>query len=296
MSRLGEQRGYTLIELLVATTVMLVVIGTTLGVLSGVEVRARESQDRTDAQDVARATLDGLARELRNLASPTPNQPQAVEKAAEADLVFQSVDPVGPNSGANTPNVRRVRYCLDMSVRDRGKLWMQSQTWTTAVPPAVPSTASCPDAAWSAQRLVSDWLINDLASRLVFRYNATTLTTITQIRATLWVDTDAARRPAATRLSTGVFLRNQNREPTAAFTATAAGSNGHVLLNGWASQDPEDDTLTYRWYMDGAEICAGAGISCDFLAPTLGAHSFSLTVIDSGGLEQQASPQAVVVT
>src|SRR6185437_11852436 len=44
----------------------------------------------------------------------------------------------------------------------------------------------------------------------------------------------------------GVYLRNQNRPPTAVFVAK--GSAQGILLNGSLSSDPEGDLLTYCWY------------------------------------------------
>src|SRR5205823_887029 len=78
-----------------------------------------DAQRRVDAEDRARQAEEAIARDLRNLASPTPSQPQAVDRAGGRDLVFKTVDPVGPNAGQNTANVERVRYCLDSA----GRLW-----------------------------------------------------------------------------------------------------------------------------------------------------------------------------
>ena len=298
-ARLRDERGMTLAEMLVATTVMLAVVGATLAVFGTLESTARVNQVQNEAQDRARTVIDTLARELRNLASPTPQQPEAVEKATGYDLVFQTVDPVGPNTGANAPNVRRVRYCLDSTTRkDGNELWVQTQTWTTAAIPPAPSTALCPDPAWPTKRIVTPHVANKVrgSNAGVFRYNASSPAAITAIQLILWIDVDSTAKPGASRLASGVFLRNQNRRPVAGFTATPAGSNNHVVLNGWSSQDPEGDTLTYTWYADGVEICQGAGVVCDYTASAPGPHTFTLKVTDSGGLEHTAEAKVVTVT
>ena len=47
-----------------------------------------------------------------------------VDRAGARDLIFQTVDPVGPNAGDNASNVKRIRYCLDTG----GKLYVAGGT------------------------------------------------------------------------------------------------------------------------------------------------------------------------
>jgi hypothetical protein len=290
-----DEGGYTLLELLAGMTLTLVTVGATLGLLSNFETTTRENEKQNDAQEEVRRGVNRLAGDLRNLASPTPQQPNAVEKAGPYDLVFQTVDPIGPNEGANPSNIRRVRYCLDSSDPGRGKVWSQTQTWTSSAVPPMPSTDSCPDGGWGNHRLAAEHVTNRNGGReaAVWAYNSTTLSEISSIRTELYVDDEVGKDPAETRLSTGVFLRNQNRRPTARFTPTVAGS-GHVLLNGWNSSDPEGDTLTYVWYEESTEI--GRGITLDYAVPGTGPRTFRLKVLDSAGLEHESEPQDVNVT
>ena len=75
---------------------------------------------------------------------------------------------------------------------------------------------------------------------------------ITSIRTELNVDAQVGSRPRPTRLESGVFLRNQNRAPLAAFTATDTGTAHRLLLNGSASEDPEGNAIvSYTWYANG---------------------------------------------
>jgi type II secretory pathway component PulJ len=244
----GERGETTLVGLLVAAILFLIVLGATLDLFSNSEQINRDTQQRNDAQDRARVAVDTLARQLRNLASPTPEQPQAVERADPRDLVFLTVDPVGPNAGANTTNVQRVRWCLSGQ-----RLVRQDQYWTTATPKTAPAATACPGSGWDKTSVVADSVVNDTAgkSRPAFTFNATTLTEITHVHADLWIDLDVGRGAAETTLSSGVFLRNQNRKPTAApFTATP--STQAIILNASDSSDPEGLPLTYCWYVQSA--------------------------------------------
>jgi hypothetical protein len=193
-----------------------------------------------------------VARELRNLASPTPSQPQAVDRAGARDLVFKTVDAVGPNSGQNAANVKRVRYCLD----GNGRLWRMQQRWTSATVPAVPGgltgfadDPACSTSGWDTAQQVAGSIVNYAAGRArpLFTYNTqSSVTAISSIAVSAFVDVDATKRPAETQLTTGVYLRNQNRPPTA--TVVTKPSAQGLLLNGSLSADPEGDLLTYCWY------------------------------------------------
>ena len=55
-------------------------------------------------------------------------------------------------------------------------------------------------------------------TRPIFTYNAVGLQDITEVSATLFVDVNPGTTPAETQLGTSVYLRNQNRAPTALFS------------------------------------------------------------------------------
>jgi hypothetical protein len=265
--RVLDERGeFTLVGLLVAMTLSLVVLGATLDIFASSEKINRDTQRRTDALDRARVGVDRLARQLRNMASPTPDQPQSIDRATAKDVVFQTVDPIGPNAGTNTANVKRVRYCLDAE----GRLWAQNQRWIGAAPGAPndggtgATAGTCPSAAWNDQTVLADDVTNYLAghSRPVFTFNPTApLTAITWVHVDLWLDLDTSRKPAETVLSSGVFLRNQNRAPSASFTATPSAQG--IVLNGSDSVDPEGEPLTYCWYDKALPNVANPPAPCD---------------------------------
>ena len=283
MSR-GERGEVSLTSVLVACTLLVVVLGATLTTFQGLIAGAGDASRRTDAQDVARSAADRIARDLRNLASPTPEQPQAVDLAGGSDLIFTTVEAEGPNAGTNVTNTKRVRYCLDSTRRLRE----QTQTWTTATIPDVPSNAACPGSGWTRTTIAAQSIVN--GDTAIFSYDSNVLTDISQIHVDLLVDTDTVRQPPATRLSTGVFLRNQNRRPTATFVATRTA--GGFVLNGSASADPEGDRLRYTWFDNGTEV--GSGITFNYTGLTAGSgHQLRLEVDDPAGLTGVSATQTV---
>jgi hypothetical protein len=281
---MSSERGeVSLTALLLAALLMIVVLGASLTTLDGFTRVAADGTRRTDAQDAARSAVDRMSSALRNLASPTPEQPEAVDQATPTSLVFKTVDPVGPNAGTNATNTKRVRYCLDGNRR----LQEQTQTWTTATAPAMPSVSGCPATGWTRTNLLAQHVVN--GSVPVFSYDSTTLTDVSAIHFELLVDTDVAQEPGATRLASGVFLRNQNRRPTAAFLVNATA--GRVVLNGSGSSDPEGQPLLYEWF-DGADL-KGTGITLDLNVTPGSAHSYTLRVSDPAGLTSTSAAQAV---
>jgi len=287
--RLADEAGVTLVEMLVVLVVSAVVMGATLTTFTQFEQTTGSNQMLNDAQNQVRVGLGGLARELRNMASPTNELPRAVVVAEDSDLVFQSV---------SSTQTRRVRYCYSASAKE---MWRQVQH----EPFTFPASGSCPDMAWGSQRAAVDNVVNGV--RPVFSYNATELTAITEVAATFYVDVnESTKRPSETSLQTSVFLRNQNRSPVASFTATVSGAT--VILNGSGSSDPEGRALEFYWYdsavtgnlcgavPDGVEAtgCVGKGVVYNY-APAAGTRHIYLVVHDPATLTDQAPNQSVCV-
>jgi prepilin-type N-terminal cleavage/methylation domain-containing protein len=291
-----NEDGFTLVELLAAMVIFFIIMFATLTTLEVFTTQSVLADRRNATQQDTRIVVNQMARQLRNLASPTPGRPQAVDKATPYDLVFQSVDPVGPNAGTNNTNVRRVRYCLNSDQPANGTVWQQVQTWTQTATPAAPSSGACPDpsSGWASTKVVATNVVNRIGGqdRPMWLYNSEVTTDITFVRTTFVFDLKPGSILGETTLSTGVFLRNQNRSPVAAFTATATG-NRHVLLNGSISVDPEGEPLTYAWFDGTTQIATG--ITYDYVAPSAGVRSLSLKVTDPGGLDDTAATQQVNV-
>jgi hypothetical protein len=211
--------------------------------------------------------------------------------------VFQTVDATKANGSANDRNIKRVRYCLGPSSGGKATLYSQQQTWTAPnPPPTFPSTASCPSSAWPTQFALSTNVVSREQGKPIFTYNATESTSVTSVGAELYVDIDPSRSPSATKLSSGVFLRNQNRAPVASFTATYTGTGRRVLLNGSASEDPEGHALEhFDWYRAGSDTKIASGIVAYWEATQAGTYSFELRVRDHAGLEGKATSGGVSV-
>lgn len=288
--RLADEAGVTLIELLVVIVLAGVVMGATLTTFTQFERTTATNQRLNDAQDQVRVGVAGLARELRNMASPTKELPEAVVRNGKQDIVFQSV---------SSTQTRRVRYCYSSSTE---RLWRQVQF----TPFTMPTEGACPDISWGSQRAAVENVVN--GSRDVFAYNATDLTSITEVSATLFVDVnESTREPAETALSTSIFLRNQNRSPVASFTADVSGTT--VVLNGSDSADPEGRALEFYWYDAavtdnkcgtlplGVETvgCIGQGVVYNYVPPAAGTRSIHLLVRDPATLTDEAPSESVCV-
>ncbi|HEX4759913.1 MAG TPA: hypothetical protein VH256_03895 [Thermoleophilaceae bacterium] len=303
IGRLKSDAGFTLVEVLLASSLMIVVLAATLGVFDQFVSASNRNTRQNDAQDSARVAVDQLARQLRNLALPTPQSPNSIDLASGYDMVFKTAD----------PGRRRVRYCLQTSSpysTSNGALWVQTQTGAAGgADPAVPSTAACPvdpsSGGWATKRLVAAGVTNrNGADRPIFQFNADTATPskITGVHTAIFLDVDPNHPPAETRLSTGVFLRNQNQAPAAGFTISTGGSTSrHLVMNAANSTDPEGRTLAYFWFLgasptfanviasgacNAADGCIASGILNDYTVPNgvTTSQQFTLLVKDPGGL------------
>jgi prepilin-type N-terminal cleavage/methylation domain-containing protein len=263
VSRLRSERGFTLIELLLVMSMALLLFGATLTSFTSFYRSQKRNQNLNDTAQIARNAMDTASRQLRNLANQDPTQQSTtIARALPFDLVFQTSD----------PSRKWVRYCLDTTNAglagasdSRGQLW-ESET-ATATAPTAGMMGSCPGTGWVNKRLVSDRVTNRIGGRdlRVFSYSCapsapTTCPAstadhnrITNINAQLYVDPNPASPPSELRVVSGIFLRNQNEQPTADFNSTAAGTRT-VILNASASSDPEGRTLAYDWFLGNGAI------------------------------------------
>ena len=163
----------------------------------------------------------------------------------------------------------RVRFCL---APDR-RLYRSVQTWTTAAIPSAPATTDCPGTGWTTNTVVAENVVN--GARPIFSYNAVGLQDITEVTTTLFVDVNPGTSPAEAGLESSVYLRNQNRAPTALFSVEVV--NSSILLNASESTDPEEKAMIYSWKID--NVAAGSGILLT-KPVTAGNHTVRLDVSD----------------
>lgn len=321
MRRLRNEAGVTLIELLVAMVLMSVVLIATLTAFDALQDDHLATERHTESMGKARSSVQRLSRELRNLASPTAlatasaNQPQAIDRAQPFDLIFRTVDATKAPTASNPTNVMRVRYCLveNPSNKRRWRMWVQTKRYTGVPDAAAPSSTSCPGTGWDDQVLHTTEVVNTTkggASVPVFTYApacaASTCTTtemqrITKVRVDLVIDNDPDRRPAATRLSTSVILRNQNQFPSARFQITVLDNNRNLRLDASSSTDPEGQPLKYCWFSNATGTlppCSaaasnsayiGEGVVLSYRPPTAGSRTIQLRVEDPAGLGSETS-------
>jgi type II secretory pathway pseudopilin PulG len=294
---LRNERGQmSLIEMLVAISIFGGVLGATLFTFQTFDQLNRRTVSRASSQDSARTSVDRLARGLRNLASPTIEKPQAVDRATAFDLIFQTVDPNGPNAGANTANIKRVRWCLDTSNPANEKLYLQEQTWLTLSTPDPPSGTGCPASGWTSTSILVSNVTNNYngQTRPLFTFDSTVLTAVREIHVDLYSDLDPASAPNETHITTGVFLRNQNAAPVAAFSYALNG-NSSIVLNGSQSYDPEGGALNYSWIDNGTKQTKATGVTYTLPVSPGSNHSIQLQVFDPSGLEGDSTTVTVHV-
>jgi type II secretory pathway component PulJ len=286
-------------ELLMASTIFIVVLSAALAPFEGFWRTNKRTEQQNVSQNQVRQTIDQLATDMRSV----DGQTQLIELGGANDIVFKTADPLTNPSGSNPDNIKRVRYCLNGAT-----LMRQEQTWTTAAPPVLPSTAACPGAApWTTATPLTTDIVNGSTACSgtapqpnpcpIFTYDTAMLTSIKTVSVDLIIDPTPGVVPESTELKTSITLRNQNQAPVASFVAIPTG-NLHVDLDGSNAYDPEGTALTYRWCL--VSLCSAAAAigttsTVDYVASSTGAKTFYLDVTDAGGITTEASQTVTVL-
>jgi prepilin-type N-terminal cleavage/methylation domain-containing protein len=296
MSRLRDDSGFTLVELLVSMSLMTIVIGATLSVLELVQRQSADATVRVDSRDQIRTTLDRLIKPLRSAVETSAGM---VEYVSGTEVVWQSVGSTVPAAGStNATGLERNRICLDTT---SGRIYLQTKSFTGAAPalPATPPQCGAIGTDYDTAKLLGSNISNG-ASRAVFTYDyrsgSTLLKDLQGIKVGLFLDANGPTRPPdEVRLSTAIALRNVNQAPTASFPQPAV-IGGHALLNAAPSSDPEGGSLTYAWYLDGSPNPVGTDVRLDQGGLLSGStHNFTLTVTDPSGLSDTHGPVSVPI-
>ena len=187
-----------------------------------------------------------MARDLRNLASPVLERPEAIDRNLAQDLIVQSE---GKDVVAGSLNARNTHAGPLLPGSGRPPLPQHSNVddRCDSECPVVDSTVPAP--AGTRSTVVAENVVN--GTRPIFGYNAIGLQDITEVSATLYVDVNPGKPPAETVLQSAVYLRNQNRKPTALFSVEVV--NNSIVLNASESTDPEEKALIYTWKIDNVD-------------------------------------------
>jgi type II secretory pathway pseudopilin PulG len=255
MSRLQRQSGFVLPEILVTMILATMLLGATLVTFQNFVRNEGANDKRNDTIEAARNALDIEAKQLRNLAKRIG--PGVIDTMQPDQFIFQTSDPTRT----------WVRYCLDTTNPSNGQVWEQTQSLgvtATGTPVTAGMRTGCPSSSgWTLRRQVAQNVVNRVsgANRPMFTYrcagggsactsSTTTYDQVIGVTATLYIDTTPLKGPREERVTSGVYLRNQNQAPTAEFSATAiTGKTRTVLLNASGSTDYEQRTLSYYWFV-----------------------------------------------
>ena len=295
-----NERGFTLVEVLVAMGLMTVVLGAVLTTFENFQEQSRRTTSANEAQEKARRAIDVMAREVRNAVSAGAPVNDAVERALPFDLVFQTAG-AGAGTATNPTNRVRVRYCLDGAdgPNGGGKLYRQTQTFPGAPTTLPAGDTTCPLPSWTTTQVVTGDVTNRVPATDVpvftYRFTPSESTALTElvgispeIRTDPW---PKDKRPAESVLRSGIVLRNANQPPVALFSATV--QSGYVKLNGSPSIDPEQQTMEYRWYIDGVTNAQRTGIRHETAVPA-GSRTIRLVVTDAAGATAEVTQSLVV--
>jgi type II secretory pathway pseudopilin PulG len=303
-----NEDGFTLVELLLVSTLFIVILSATLLTFNEFERNGAKEQRRLEQVETARRGLEHFARQARNLAKQSSTGVSTINRAEAYDVIFQTSDPTRT----------WVRYCVDTTPPDasptNGRLWMFQN------PSGLGGTGECTSDGWTRARMVADHLVNVSESRPVFSYLCAVgvsdctsrdewFERINGFHGDLRVDIDPVRTPEAMLVSTAVFLRNQNQKPTPSFTVTRLGPQ-QVLLNASGSTDPEGRTLRFYWFHgsapaftceqgppEAATHWTGATLAYTFTEPP-GTENvpFTLVVCDPGDIQSDQTQLLQVPT
>ena len=295
MSRLRDESGFTLVELLVSLVIFSIILAATLTLLESFQRQTADERVRYDSRDLVRTAVDRLAKPLRTAVQTSAGM---VELNGGDDLVYQSVGPTPPGgSDANTTGLQRVRICLDPA---SGRIWRYTQTFTGTAPALPAQNCDGTQGAYNGGVQLVAANVSNGASRPLFTYDyksgGTTAADVQGIQINLAVDANGALRPPGeTQLTTAVALRNVARAPTASFSCALI--SGRAVCDASSSFDPAGQPLSYAWSVgDNGATPVASGADVRFTKPgLLAGHSyqFILTVTNAANLSDTAPTQTI---
>lgn len=301
--RSRSEDGFTLVELLVATTMALIVFAVTLSTLGVFSNASQALNDQNDSQNQARLKIEQIVSQLRNVTN-SPATSGFIERAMPDDLVFQT-----KSVAANVTTGEQVRYCLGSPPGNPSTKALMVQTsltpitWSTQCPDTsvdndsvlvgeVTNTAHTTDCA-TGEPLFTYNDANGQANACTGLTDQTAMGSIRSVGINVFLHPTAKDPSSEYELQSSALLRNAQAAPTASFTwSKGQSASGTVILDGGASYSPSGDSLSYAW---SCTTTAGATVPCASSAPTFEwtpssgtagtKYNVTLTVTDQAGLQ-----------
>ncbi len=183
---MGQDDGFTLIELVTAMTLSLIVLFATLQTLDAFNSSASQQTRATDANDKARSTMDRIVDDLRGAA--------IIRRATGTDLVYSVAQAGG--------TIRTERLCVapgPPSTLNRATVTAATYTASTAV-------CGVADSGWTSGRVAA----LPATTTTAFAYapaSAATTAQISTVGLTFNVDASVGGRTASSTLRASATLR-----------------------------------------------------------------------------------------
>ena len=237
---------------------MLALLGAILTTFNSFYQADSDNNKRNDTTELARDALDTQVRQLRNLAKRV--QSPVIDTLASYDLIFQTSD----------PSRTWVRYCLNT---DAPASTERARLWTAELAVAASATTSPVTAAMRGD-VPGDRLVEDPGGRRL-RDQPPRRPRPADVRVHVHhghgelhlepghlrpggqhrrAAVRSTRRPGTgpteLRVASGVYLRNQNQAPVAAFVSSRGSASRTIVLNASGSTDYEGRTMDYYWFKD----------------------------------------------
>lgn len=248
----------------------------------------------------SRALYSSYLRELLVLLQPDQLKPQIAAKYAQVrETLLASPDlPLGANWYdyvylTEIPNWIDERYAFLTALLEQGT----GNRPPVAVMAPLPTTIEAPNAAGVVVQLNGTASSDPDSDSLTYRWvvdgqevGQAALVNVTlglgshTIALTVGDGRGGTGTASATVQVTPLVVSNQPPvaviAPLPASVAAADATGATVQLNGTASSDPDNDSLTYRWVVDGQEVAQAALVNVKL---SIGGHSIVLTVSDGRG-------------
>jgi prepilin-type N-terminal cleavage/methylation domain-containing protein len=131
-----DERGFTLVELLVASMIGVIIIMGALQLMDFTVKSGRQTSDRVEAVQQGRSAVEEMTRQLRSQVCISANDPSLIEGTADRVVWHASLAAAPTQSGKLTLQRRTLEFVPSGSDPDRGRL-VETVAPVTATAPAI---------------------------------------------------------------------------------------------------------------------------------------------------------------